>query len=270
MRKATVTIFLFALCAWFLTLPAWGGGIGISAVGAKAKAMGGAFRAVADDWSAAYYNPAGLFYTPESQLSFNEVFSHYQVNYTPDVKYGDYGVGFYDGEIYNKYEILSNPTMGGYFKLPIGGRDIIAGVALFEPFDKNLTWQVFHPLNNTAAMPNRQLQHNYDAVAINLVSAIELIENKLSFGISAGLLKSDLVFANFYLRPNPLSEDSSYYSQVASRPNELITEWQHSDGNGYSPNFRAGVLFKPTPKLNVGLTYAMKSTVTVDGNSQLY
>ncbi|MEA3297267.1 MAG: hypothetical protein U9R56_05330, partial [candidate division Zixibacteria bacterium] len=28
-------------------------------VGTKATAMGGAFRAIANDWTAAYYNPAG-------------------------------------------------------------------------------------------------------------------------------------------------------------------------------------------------------------------
>lgn len=270
MRKVTVIIFLCALCAGFLSLPAWGGGIGVSAVGAKAKAMGGAFRAIADDWSAAYYNPAGLFYTSENQLTFNEVITHYRATYLPDVSYGGYDVGYYDGEIYTRYKILTNPTMGGYFKLPLGGKDVIAGLAIFQPFDNNMSWELFQPPNNYAPLPGQQIEHNFDALAINLVTAVELIENQLSVGLSAGVLKGDLAFGNFYLRPNPLSEDSAYYSQVASRPNDLITEWQKSEGEGFSPNFRAGVLYKASPKLNVGLTYALKSTVTVEGESYLY
>jgi len=270
MRKVTVIIFLCAMCAWFLSLPAWGGGLGISAVGAKAKAMGGAFRAVADDWSAAYYNPAGLIYTSENQLTFNEVITNYRTTYTPNVAYGGYDVGYYNGEIYTKYKILTNPTMGGYFKLPIFGKDIIAGLALFQPFDNNMSWEMFQPLNNYASLPGQQIEHNFDAVAINLVTAVELIEDKLSFGLSAGVLKGDLTFANFYLRPNPLSEDSSYHSQVASRPNDLITEWQRSEGDGFAPNFRAGMFLKATPKFNLGLTYAMKSTVNIEGDAYMY
>jgi long-chain fatty acid transport protein len=251
-------------------MPAWGGGIGISAVGAKAKAMGGAYRAIADDWSAAYYNPAGLFYTTESQISFNEVISHNRNTYTPDVHYGDYKVGFYEGEIYSDYKVLTNPTLGGFFKLPIGGKDIVAGLSIFQPFDNNISWELYQSLNNAGSLPGQQIEHNYDATAINLVAAFELVENRLSLGLSAGAMKSDLVFANFFLRPNPLSEDTSYYDQVASRPNDLITEWQKSDGYGYSPNLRAGMLFKVTPKLNIGVTYAIKSTVTVDGDTYLY
>lgn len=270
MRKATVTIFLCALCTWCLVLPAWGGGIGISSVGAKAKAMGGAFRAIADDWSAAYYNPAGLFYTTENQLTFNEVITHYRTTFTPDVTYGDYQVGFYEGEIYNRYKILTNPTLGGFIKLPLGGKDVMAGLAVFQPFDNNMSWELFHPLNNMSSMPGQQIEHNYDAVAINLVSAVELMEDKLSFGISAGILKSDLAYGGFFLRPNPISEDSMFHSQIAGRPNDLITQWQKSEGRGLSPNIRAGFLFKPTSKLNIGLTYALKSTVTVEGESYFY
>ncbi len=270
MRKVAVILLLSLLGAWCLALPAWGGGIGISGVGAKAKAMGGAFRAIADDWSAAYYNPAGLFYTTENQLTFSEVFTNYQVTYTPDVNYADRDVGYFDGEIYSRYKILANPALGGYFKVPFSGQEIVLGMAIFQPFDKNLSWQVFGPLNNGAALPGQQIENNFDAVAINVMSAIELMENRLSFGFSAGLLKSDLAYGGFFLRPNPADPSKPYYDQIASRPNELITEWQKSEGEGYSPNIRAGLLFKATPRLNLGLTYAFKSTATIEGETYFY
>jgi len=270
MRKAAVLFTLTVICAWCLTASAWGGGLEISGVGAKAKAMGGAFRAVADDWSAAYYNPAGLFYTTEDRLSFNEVFTYYQYSYRPDVNYDGYGVGFYDGKIYNRYKIMTNPTLGGYMKFPVAGRQVAAGFAVFQPFDKNVSWQVFSPLNNGASLPGQQIQHNLDAVAINVMGAIELKENLLSIGISGGLLKNDLVYGSFFLRPNPADPSSVFYNQVASRPNELITEWQNSDGEGYAPNLRAGLMLKPTPRLNIGLSYSIKTKATVDGQTYFY
>ena len=99
MRKATVTMLIVVVCLWCLIPPAVAGGLSVSGVGAKAKGMGGAFRAIADDWSAAYYNPAGLFYTSDNQLSFNEVITHYRAKYKPDVTYSGFNVGFFEGDI---------------------------------------------------------------------------------------------------------------------------------------------------------------------------
>ncbi|MCP4568418.1 MAG: hypothetical protein GY841_12650 [FCB group bacterium] len=269
MKRATVTI----LCLIFtvsLALPAWGGGMGIWGVGAKAKGMGGAYRAVANDWSAAYYNPAGLFYVTDNQLTFNEVITNYQAKFSPSVAYGDYKVGFYEGEIYNRYEILTNPTLGGYFKLPVKGTDFVTGLAIFQPYDMNMSWQMFQSLNNSFGLPGQQIEHNFDAVAINWIGAFELMENKLSLGWSVGFLKADLVYGGFFLRPNPIDPEASYYDHVASRPNDLITQWQRSDGEGFAPNLRAGIMFKPTPRFSLGASAALKTTVTVDGDALLY
>jgi long-chain fatty acid transport protein len=250
-----------------MTLPAWGGGMSILGVGAKAKGMGGAFRAVANDWSAAYYNPAGFIYLTENQLTLNEVITNYRDQYSPNVTYGGYPVGYFDGNIYNRYEILTNPTAGGYFKLPVKNHDFVTGLAIFQPFDMNVSWQVFEPINNGALLSGQEIQHNFDGVAFNWVGSFELKANRLSFGWSAGVMKADLVYGGFFLRPNPADPTALYYDDVASRPNELVTEWQRVDGNGYAPNARVGLLFKATPKLNVGATYAMKTNVTVDGNA---
>lgn len=270
MRRATVIFFYCGCIALFSISSVFAGGMGVLGVGAKASAMGGSFRAIADDWSAAYYNPAGLFYMTENELTINEVISNYQLKFTPHVNYGGYPVGFYQGEIYNRYEILTNPTLGGYFKLPVSGRDIVAGLAIFQPFDQNLSWGVFSPLNNGASLPGQQIEHNFDAVALNAVIAVELMENKLSFGLSGGLLKGDLIYGGFFLRKNPADPDASYYERVASRPNDLITEWQHSDGYGLGFNLRSGLLYKATEKLSMGLSYALPSSITIDGDSYFY
>jgi long-subunit fatty acid transport protein len=206
----------------------------------------------------------------ENQLTFNEVFTHHQSRYEPNVKYGGSEVGFFNGEIYNRYEILTNPTLGGLIKLPVKGKDIAVGLSIFQPFDKNIAWKLFQPRNNNAALPGQQVEHNFDAVAINLVTALELMEDKLSLGISAGVLKSDLIYGGFFLRPNPADPGASYYESIVDVRTASITEWQHSDGYGISPNFRAGLFFKATPKLTFGLSYAMKTKVTIEGDSYFY
>jgi long-subunit fatty acid transport protein len=45
------------------------GGIALSGVGTRAKAMGGAMRGLADDASAMYWNPAGLSFLDDTLVN---------------------------------------------------------------------------------------------------------------------------------------------------------------------------------------------------------
>jgi hypothetical protein len=69
--KRGLIFLLAATLATLLATDAFAGGYSVSAVGVRARSMGGAFRAVADDWSAIYYNPAGLAKIEESQLNLS-------------------------------------------------------------------------------------------------------------------------------------------------------------------------------------------------------
>lgn len=268
MRRGTV-ILLGTIIAMSLAIPAMGGGMEIPGVGAKAKAMGGAWRAIANDWSAAYYNPAGLVYVTEDQFTVNEAITNFRYKYNPNVKYGNYTVGYFNGEITNRFAVLTNPSAGGYFRIPISGKTYHFGLAIFQPFDKNISWKLFQPLNNSQELPDKQIEHNFDAVAFNVTAAIELQPNKLSIGISTGVLRGDLIYGGFFLRPNPASTTAIYYDQIASRPNDLLTEWQRSDGKGWGFNLRAGLMYKATPKLTFGFSGAIPSQVTVKGDTYL-
>jgi long-subunit fatty acid transport protein len=88
--------------------------------------------------------------------------------------------------------------------------------------------------------------------------------------VSAGLLKADLAYGSFFLRANPANPVEEYFDIIASRPNELLTEWAHSSGDGLAPNFRAGLLLKPTPDLRLGASFSLPVNVTLEGNSYFY
>ena len=274
MRRASV-ILVACIFALGFSAPLLGGSMNIPTVGAKAKGMGGAFRAIADDWSAGYYNPAGLFYTTDNRIYIDEVITYYEYKYTPDVKYGDYNVGYYDGDIYNRYHILNNPMAGGHMRAKIADKDVVLGLSFFQPYDVNMIWNVFQNPNNEFTLPNNQIEHNFDVICFNVVGATELIENKLSVGISTGLLKADLAYAGFELRPNPFdpapgTSAIEYVDIITSNPNNLITQWHKEDGKGYAPNIRLGAMFKPNDRLSIGGSYSHKVSVTVDGDFDTY
>ena len=60
-----------------------------SGVGTKARGMAGAFRAIADDWTAAYYNPAGYAYAYDNQLGGNVALVHWRNELVPRYKWGE-------------------------------------------------------------------------------------------------------------------------------------------------------------------------------------
>jgi len=50
------------------------GGFALSGVGARALAMGGAFRGLANDGTAMYWNPAGLAFMDQSEIALGGTF----------------------------------------------------------------------------------------------------------------------------------------------------------------------------------------------------
>jgi hypothetical protein len=77
MKKIILFILLFLLLHLYLP-PAWAG------VGTRALGMGGAFVAVADDPSAAYWNPAGLSLKTQGELYFSSALNNRETFYHDD------------------------------------------------------------------------------------------------------------------------------------------------------------------------------------------
>ncbi len=241
-------------------------GFEISGIGTKAMGMGGAFRAIADDWTAAYYNPAGYAKIFDSQYGASNGFLHDRFEVTPNYLWGgQYESGIYNDQInYNNHEILSNPSGGFVTRLPYFG-EIGAGVSAFQLFDENNTWNLYDfPLayNSQLSLPNDQYSINLDVVAFQLTLAKEFMNDKLSLGIGLQLLRADLVYSNIYFRDNP-------YEAINFRPFEKITQWNKNDGNGYGFGVNLGMLYNVTEKFNIGLNARVPFAITLSGNSSL-
>ncbi len=65
MKKTLTILAILAVAS-----AAWGNGVALNSPGTKALAMGGAFISIADDYSAPYWNPAGLQNSEGMQLTF--------------------------------------------------------------------------------------------------------------------------------------------------------------------------------------------------------
>ncbi|MCX6830100.1 MAG: outer membrane protein transport protein [candidate division Zixibacteria bacterium] len=249
----------------FLLPSAFGSGFTFDGNGVKARGMGGAFRAVADDWSAACYNPAGYARMKDNQLAGNLTIFHNRYWVKPNILWGgQYESGYMNGlDIPNKHEYLNIPQGAFLARFPFWG-EIVMGLSGYQAFDQNQTWQLYKniPAYSRASIPGTQYYINLDVVAFQLTAAKNFMNDRLSVGIGLAVLRGDLSYGDLVLRRNPMP------APISDRPYERVPEWYKNDGNGWGIGYRAGLLYKATEKLDLGLVFIGKSSIDIDGTSE--
>lgn len=249
-------------------------------LGTTARGMGGAFRAIADDWSAAYYNPAGYAFIADNQLGTSLGLIHYRHEITPnfvatDNSGNDYGWGIVNGqEVYNFHRVLNNPATGFVARLPVWGETVF-GLSIYQPFDNSLRWQLWdltsstmRAYNNTAEFQLDIPGHDYlidlDVVAFQFTMAKAFADEKFSVGVGLQLLRGDLWFSNLTFRQNPRVDS---YPRMAIRPRDRIPEFVDHQGMGWGFGVRAGMLWKPTETISLAMTAYLPFDITVSGTT---
>lgn len=261
-----------------------------SGIGMKARGMSGAYRAIADDWTAAYYNPAGYAWILDDQFGSAFAFVHHRDEIVPDVRWGGvYDRGIFNDRVnYNNHQILSNPSAGLIFRLPgtgdsvvaspdgssgLSGSSMVFGLSAYQRFDQNITWRLFQPspsYNDSIAIPGDQFSTNLDVVTFQLTAAKVLVPEKLSAGIGLQLMRADLVYSNVYFRTNPITNSPSdpLYDDMQDYPYDRVSQWNKNNGTGWGFGLTAGVLLKVNEKMRAGFSANLPFSMTVSGEAQ--
>jgi long-chain fatty acid transport protein len=250
-------------------------------VGVTARGMGGAFRAIADDWSAAYYNPAGYAYIVDNQLGGSWSFTLFRDQITPryaavDSFANEYGWGIANGQtIYNFHRILDKPSAGFVVRLPMMGGETVFGLSAFQPFDQSLRWRMYaldasllRAYNEDAvgnlSLPGTDYLIDLDVVAFQATAAREFNEGKLAVGVGLQLLRGDLWCSDLVFRDNPRGDVNE---MVDNRPRDRVPEYADNEGRGWGFGLRGGVIWKPTDKLDVAATAYLPFDITIKGET---
>lgn len=267
MRFLRFSAILFLVIGLFSN-SALAGGFENTAIGTKARGMGGAFRAIADDWTASYFNPAGLAFILDNQLGADLSLFHNRYVLTPNYRWPGGSnfeqQGIYNGTpINNFHEIHSSPSGGAVVRLPLWGETVF-GFSIYQPFDYNLTWNLYKhsPIyNNGQTMPGDEYRNDLDVVAFQVTAAREYTfrGRQLALGLGIQLLRADLLFNDVLFRDNPFQND----------PVNKITQWNHNDGYGWGIGFRAGALLKVNEKLDIALTASLPLGIDISGDATL-
>ena len=267
MKSRCSVVLLFSL-AFLLLLngSALGGGFALPGVGSKALSMGGAFRGLADDWSASFWNPAGLANLPNSEFSFNLYTLNFRPEYTAKVHFGDHSVGYEDATFYPEDRAFFLPSFSGFYKFTqIEG--ISGGIAFFVPYKLEAKWDLYDPpMGYNNDIPYPQFDHQTDIIIWDLHPTVakDFMEGKLSLGAGLSIQRADFELRRVVLTPTMIEGFSGY-----PRPYEYFPVDWNLKTDGWGMGFNVGILYKASPKLQFGFSYRSPIDMDLEGSLDL-
>lgn len=244
---------------FLLAQMAFASGFALSGVGSKAIGMGGAFRGLADDWSAAYWNPAGLTQIKGSELNAMLVAISARPQYSPSIYYGGLDVGYRnDGLVhYPDNKTLFFPDFSGFFRLP-SFKDYIVGMAIFAPYGLGSRWDIFDGsgLDLNSAFPIWDHKANLSVIDFHPTIAKAFLDDKLSLGLGVSIQRGSITFQKTNLQ---------FDSLPVPHENLVINSVMKGSGWGFGANF--GLLYKLNDKLQFGVSGRTGSTLKLKGTA---
>ncbi|MGE5692458.1 MAG: OmpP1/FadL family transporter [Candidatus Zixiibacteriota bacterium] len=260
----------------FFVESGWTGGYALSGMGAHANAMGGAYRAVADDWAAAFWNPAGLAFQTRSEVTVGGAISASRAIYIPRTTSGGYSFGFVSDSTKEHYPFDQNIPFGNAslsLRFPQLGR-LNLGVSIFVPYHSASEWDLLalpYPFRGDTVpvftFPEKNFTNRLKVADIHPTAALLLLDGRLALGAGISIDRADWNFS----RPVLIPMEDSYepftgevdtvervfenHPELKSRPEENVVSVVRLGLGAWGVGGNVGALYKPTDKLSVGLSY---------------
>lgn len=206
-------------------------GLNLNGVGSKAIAMGGAFIGQADDYSAIFWNPAGLSQMKDSSISFFV---------TDLIPTGTYVFPTYGIDAKTKTSMYPSGALA-YFK-PINEK-LVVGIAAYVPSGTGAKWN-----GEDLKILARNAVYNWESfMAVITVSPVIAYKINDMFSLGATL-------------------NLDYGMMKVKRPG--VGQYSE-DINGFAFGATIGALIKPTDRLGIGLTLRTPTKVKFSGDAEM-
>lgn len=229
------------------------GGFALSGVGSKATALGGAFRAIADDGSAMYWNPAGLAFQDENSVSLGGTFILPSASWEPTAAYATANPGYEAKEYEAEKKLRAFPnillTMANNPRLKYG-------LGVYVPYGLGTTWDAYTlpgaPFVYAGGFPEHDMLSSIQVIDIHPTVAYRLLPN-LSLGAGLSLFYGNIHIAQLEINP--------------TSPYTPITFDLAGNGVGYGANI--GVMYQPLNRLSIGLSGKIPSDIPLKGEAEI-
>lgn len=242
MKKIRVVFLVLAyLC--FLNILTLANGLNLNSLGSKALSMAGAFVGLADDFSAIYWNPAGMARFDRRYFGF------YGMDVIPSSTYVNYPV---DAKTERKHYLSG---LAAYYH-PVGEKAVVA-LAAYIPSGLGSTW-------NGDNFKSVTMGSSYLWMSkVGLVTFAPGLAIKVNDRVSIGAALN-INYGTFSLKTHAGST-----TNPVPPPAELDLGQYEESMTGWGYGATLGILFKPIEKLSVGATLRTSSTVKFSGEATI-
>jgi long-chain fatty acid transport protein len=229
-RKTARLLFTVALIVFAsISLPA--NGLNLNGLGSKAIAMGGAFIGLADDYSAIFWNPAGLTQMKNSNLSF------FVTDLIPS---GTYDFPLYGISAKTKSAMYPSGSIA-YFK-PVNEK-LVIGIAAYVPSGTGAKWD-----GEDLKLLSKNVAYKWESfMAVVTVSPVIAYKISDMFSLGATL-------------------NLNYGMMKVKRPG--VGQYTE-DLSGFAFGATIGALIKPIDRLGIGLTLRTPTKVKFSGDAEM-
>jgi len=214
-----------------MSLGLYSNGINLNSNGSKAIAMGGAFVGLADDYSAVFWNPAGLTQMTQKNLAF------FGTDILPKATY-EFDLLGIDASTESKHY----PSPGLGFFTPMGS-NMVAGIYAYVPSGIGSKWK------------SSELTALSGGVAYNWESFLGIFAISPAVGIKVSPKFSVGMALNLY------------YGMMKLKMPAVGQYEEDIKGMGVGATF--GMLFKPTSTFSVGLSFRTPYKATLKGDANM-
>ncbi len=231
-------------------------GVGLTGIGARATALGGNFRAIANDWSAMYWNPAGMTQIKGMQFggSFELVMPGSKYTLTQNVP--PFGV-YKTEEFENESKTFYLPSIGFVY----GTEKMSFGLSVYAPFGLGAEWDAMNTTNYNPEYPEFDFYDNLQIIDIHPTFAYQVTE-QLSVGVGFSFILADIIIRSPKTTPNPAAL-STFLTDVNTY-NHILTETE-LEGNGTGFGFNFGIKYDLLEDLSIGLSGTWYNDLSLDG-----
>lgn len=242
------------------------GGFALSGVGARALAMGGAFRGLANDGTAMYWNPAGLAFMDQSEIALGGTFIQ------PGAKWQNTSPlpGFSMEELEAENKLTAFPYLFGTYA---GNPNAVFGLGVYVPYGLGSTYDAYDMANTAfaipdtlpngsplpgevafpAGMPENEMSSSIAIVDVHPSLAYKIADN-LSFGVGISVLYGMIDLTQ--IKPTP------GFSTLAPSTFQM-------SGTGIGMGGNVGIMYKPLENLSLGFNGRFPSNIPMKGDADI-
>jgi long-chain fatty acid transport protein len=244
--KKTIGIF-FVIAAIIGGLPAFGNGLNLNGLGSRAISMGGAYVGLADDFSALFWNPAGLGFLKNRILSFNIL------DVVPSATYrrSAGSIDLVNAESPTKHYL---GVLGGYIQ-PIDDR-LVAGIGIYSSAGLGSAWNSA----DLAYYSGGRTDIDW-STRVGLYTFAPTLAYRINDALSVGV-QLNIHYGFFNM--------NTYAGQVSTGPESVVDLGLYEESlSGWGLGASIGALYKPSDRLSFGFTYRTASTVKFSGPAMI-